>query len=462
MLSIRLTFNQLLKKVHLELMTELSPPTSVDPLTVLPRELAEQILDYLTFRQLMNTCLVSKQWSQFIRRTPNLWRHLDLTHAKRKVKNTFVSRAINTGRLKLKTATLNNLFDFDKALSALARICPLEELNLRDTGLLSNEIVEMLKSVKTLRILRIYKGTTMFSPALSSILQHTSTTLETLVCEDLSVHQRALGFQIPPCDFPNLQKLDLAWSSAWRGSHLLTQSLSNMPNLRDLKLHELSNTGTHQLFTIDLSGLASLSTLDLLLDVRKANRIMLPTTVKSLAIGTWKPQHARFWDDNSGLEPLQWSLPLLEELRLCVAETPFDKFELALRTMGLSDAQKPARLHSLSMTASDVRGTLTKETLSHPRLAELKHLSLECCHGVDDSHLSLVAATLTKLQSLNVSGTEVTGAGIKEVVNNGLKKLVANDSRFVGLDAIQWARSQGVQVEHRNTDALSGGKKLRY
>ena len=89
-------------------MTELSPPRSVDPLTVLPRELAEQILGYLNFRQLIKTSLVSKEWAQFIRRTPNLWGHLDLTLARRKVKNAFVSRAINTGRSKLKTATLNH------------------------------------------------------------------------------------------------------------------------------------------------------------------------------------------------------------------------------------------------------------------------------------------------------------------------------------------------------------------
>jgi F-box/TPR repeat protein Pof3 len=444
-------------------MTELSPPSSVDPLTMLPRELAEQILGYLSFRQLMNTCLVSKEWANFIRRTPNLWRHLDLTHAKRKVKNTFVSRAINTGRLKLKTATLNNLFDFDKALAALTRICPLEELNLRNTGMLSNEIVNTLKSVKNLRVLRVYKGTTMFSPALVSILLNASATLETLVCEDLSVHQRAHEFLLPRCDFPNLQKLDLAWSFS-RGSNLLAQSFVNMPNLRYLKMHELSS-GDNFLLRIDLSGLASLSTLDLLANIGYANRIILPSSIKSLAIGTWKPRHANFFHEPSGhpgLESLQWSLPLLEELRICAAEVPFDGFELALRTRDLSDTQKPVCLHTLSMTASDVRGKLTKETLSHPRLSELKHLSLECCHGVDDTHLSLVAATLPKLQFLNVNGTEVTGAGIKEVVNNGLKKLVANDCRFVGLDAIQWARSQGVQVENRNTDALAGGKKLRY
>ena len=445
-------------------MTELSPPRSVDPLTMLPRELAEQVLGYLNFRQLMKTSLVSKEWAQFIRRTPNLWHHLDLTHAKRKVKNAFVSRAINIGRSKLKAATLNNLFEIDKALSALARTCPLEELNLRNTGLLSKQIVDALKPVKNLKILRIYKGTTLSSGSVTSILKNASLVLEAFVCEDMSTHSKPHDFNISGHDFPNMQKLDVSWSAAWQGAFPLLQSLPSMPNLRILKLHQLSTTARpaalHPL--IDLSGLTQLSTLDLLIEVLHAHDIILPSAIKSLAIGTWRPRHARFFVDHSGLMPLQWSLPLLEELRICAAEVPFDNFELALRTTGLTDAQHPMRLHTLSMTASDVCGRLTKDVLSHPRLAELKHFSLECCHGVDDSHLSIVASTFPKLESLNVSGTEVTGAGIKEVVNNGLRKLVANNCRFVGLDAIQWARTQGVQVENRNTDVTTGGKKLRY
>lgn len=443
-------------------MTELSPPRSVDPLTVLPRELAEQILGYLNFRQLMKTSLVSKEWAQFIRRTPNLWRHLDLTRANRKVKNAFISRAINTGRSKLTTATLNNLFEFDKALGALVRTCPLEELNLLNTGLLTNEIVGMLKPLKNLRILRVYKGTTMSSRALTDILKNASPALETLFCEDVCVLSRPHDFNISECDFPKLQKLELTWSSGSPAILSVIQSLPNMPNLRELKLHQTSSKNRIVCPSVDLSRLTQLSTLDLLIEVPWANRITLPSTIRSLAIGTWSPRHTRFFVDSPGSMPLNWSLPLLEELRLCVAEVPFDTFELALQTESPTDTQQPARLHTLSMTASDVRGKLTKNTLSHPRLVELKHLNLECCHGVDDSHLSIIATTLPKLQSLNVSGTEVTGAGIKDVINNGLKKLVANNCRFIGLDAIQWARTQGVQVENRNTDPATGGKKLRY
>jgi F-box/TPR repeat protein Pof3 len=75
-----------------------------------------------------------------------------------------------------------------------------------------------------------------------------------------------------------------------------------------------------------------------------------------------------------------------------------------------------------------------------------------------------VATYLPLLQSLDVSGTDVTGAGIKDAVSRlpGLKKLVVNDCRYLGLDAVHWARNQGVKVEYRSTDSMTGGKKLRY
>lgn len=307
----------------------------------------------------------------------------------------------------------------------------------------------------------------MASDTMSGILQGASATLESWHCENITSLRAGQSFVFPSCDFPNLQALDLSWSTPWSGflSMMQPDFLKKMPNLRSLKLHQLGHFPNPASATslVDLSILKHLSKLDLLVGLWHAGDLKLPPTLKSLAIGTWKPKHATFFDENNTrIEPLEWNLPLLEELRMCVHEVPFESFLLFLKKAQTQDDQPPACFHTLSMTASDASLTLTKETLSHPRLAELKHLSLECCHGVDDSHLSTLASALPRLQSLNVSATEVTGAGIKQIINKGLKKLVANDCRFVGMDAIHWARAQGVQVEHRSTDAMNGGKKLRW
>ena len=458
---------QLLRKVHRELSTELSPPKSVDPLNVLPRELAEQILNYLNFKQLMNTCLVSKEWAQFIRRTPNLWRHLDLTHAKRKVKNAFVSRAINIGRGKLKVVTLRNLFDFDMALAALAKNCPLEEINLRDTGVHTAKTVGLLKPLKNLRTLRLERGTSLPCRGLSAILEHASPTLETLYIEDAAAHGGFYGSSFPAAAFSNMRELDISWSVQWPASEAgLQATLGNMPNLRSLKLHHLHATLPPMTFerNLDLSRLKHLSRLDLVWHFQKANELALPPSLTSFALGTWRPKHAKFFDDLHPYEPLRWPLPLLEELKVCIQEIRLNGVEHALRPATSTSEGTPSPLHTLSITSGDLLVTVAvvEEFLSHPRLKEVKHLTLKSCHGLDDGHMSSIASCLPLLQSLDVSGTDVTGAGIKDVIKNGLKKLVVNDCRYLGLDAVHWARNQGVKVEYRSTDAMTGGKKLRY
>jgi F-box/TPR repeat protein Pof3 len=446
-------------------MTELSPPKSVDPLTVLPRELAEQILNYLNFKQLMNTCLVSPQWAQFIRRTPNLWRHLDLTLAKRKVKSAFISRAINIGRSKLKTVTLRNLYDFDLALAALAKSCPLEEINLRDTGVHTDKISGLLKPIKNLRSLSIGNGTKLSLASISHILKNAAATLEKLYIEDVAAHAGYSELQFPVVAFPNMQELDLSWRKQGLLATGLQAAVNNMPNLRRLKLHHLNGTLPPMAFErkLDLRQLKHLSRLDLVWHFQKANELALPPSLKSFALGTWRPKHAKFFDDLHPYEPLQWPLPSLEELHICIQEIKLDTVELhALRpTLSAGDGTS-SLIHTLSITSGDLQGVPVKDFLSQPRLKELKHLALNSCHGLDDDQMSAVASCLPLLQSLDVSGTDVTGAGIKDVIKNGLKKLVVNDCRYLGLDAVHWARNQGVKVEYRSIDLMTGGKKLRY
>ena len=84
---------ELLKNAHAELLAKIAPPKSCDPMTKLPREMAEHVLKGLSFQQLMKACLVSKQWMLLIRSMPGLWHHLDFSHAKHNVKVRFISSA---------------------------------------------------------------------------------------------------------------------------------------------------------------------------------------------------------------------------------------------------------------------------------------------------------------------------------------------------------------------------------
>ncbi|TKA48672.1 hypothetical protein B0A54_00808 [Friedmanniomyces endolithicus] len=378
---------ELLRTAHVDLMHQLSPPKSVDPLTVLPRELAEQILECLTFQQRMNACLVSKQWTSFFRSVPSLWQHLDLSDARRKVRPAFISRAINVGRHRLTKATLHKLYDFDKTLAALIRHCPLQDLTLLDTGIQSQNLVDLLREAAHLRALRILEGTQIGQRTLKQLVGSLSTSLETLVCYA-----------------PDNNMVDLAM----RPYHRLTT------------------------LKICVGRFAALDT---------------------------------FFEAVATITEVR--LPRLAELSLDVPSVA--SLLHAILGVEYTDAEAEelvSDIHTLALSARYVGiGEYTNDftaTFQRRRLRQLKHLITP--HESEIEHFaSIVAESLEALESIDVSGTKITGVEMKQLVRMPrLKRITVKDCPNLGRDAVQWARSQGVIVDDRASGRVHSGLKVRY
>jgi hypothetical protein len=257
-------------------MDKLSPPKSVDPLTVLPRELAEIILEYLTFRQRINACMVTKQWAHFIRSSPNLWTHLDLTGARKKVSSKFISRAINVGKTKLTAATLNNLYDFEKVIGALVKSCPLEELTLLKCGLLGQHLTDTLSKSKSKRLksLTLGKESELQPWQLQHLLRAVSEQIESFKC---NISHGGLA-TIDGAMCPNLRILALTFNNANGQTSLLANISTRLPALKSLTLTQTgighrSNTGMH----MDFDKCSQLEHLDLSLPFSSTSLLTLPS-----------------------------------------------------------------------------------------------------------------------------------------------------------------------------------------
>jgi F-box/TPR repeat protein Pof3 len=129
-----------------------------------------------------------------------------------------------------------------------------------------------------------------------------------------------------------------------------------------------------------------------------------------------------------------------------------------------SDGLMPrSKLRKLAVIGAIADNDKLAEILQHERLLDLEMLSLAVCHGCDDESVSNITRLLPRLTTLDLSETDITGVGVKQALQlKNLRKLIVNDCRRIGTDAIDWARSQGVKVEYRMCDNLSGGNKIRY
>lgn len=303
----------------MDLMNILSPPKSVDPLTVLPRELAETILEYLSFKQRMNACFVSKSWTQFIRSCPDLWRHLDLTHARGKVKSAFISRAINVGRQRLRQVTLANLWDFDKALAALIKHCPIECMTLLGTSLQGKSVNTIIKDAKQLNKLTLGPDMLLSLKEIGSIMTALSDRLEEFDCRRIAPRYD----QARACEYPMFPKLRLLSVNVRDASSITFRRFTTIATQRAAALDFLSMQLSHGHIATTSTMLfpcahMHLTTLDITVPGMRASQMQLPPSLIRLRVRSAHRLSNDFWmqPSPSGLEPTIFHLPKLEELHL--------------------------------------------------------------------------------------------------------------------------------------------------
>lgn len=472
-----------LKKMHDQALGDCAPKNSVDPMTRLPRELAIQVLEYLTFRERTKISRTSKGWTAFIRSEPRFWQDLNLSgQSSRKVTNAFVSKAVNTARTKLTAATLHNLYDFDKVIWVLAQKCPIEKLTLDATGLRGPEFVSALEPARSLKELRILKDTELGETTLRGIMQEHQSRLEVLQVAHIKRLTGPARWTPVLSELPRLREFDLTIGYSEAGlTEILAALTTGAPLLERLKFHQ--HVGGSQIgpVILDLSGCQNLTHLDLQVLMSTASDIHFPVGLKYMKLAMisgmarpdfFPPDYEQFAD-----------LTNLEEAHILVPGLVFDRFasHFELHRSSVVVAQESLPLRTLSL----LRPSIPANVLDLPaRLRSLEHLSLRECLDLTDDKLEKIVAQLPKLQILDVRGSKITGASIKTIIQGcnrikveleedadsgieaeekvSIKELILNDCADLGRDAVDWARAMGVKVTYKMTGLEKGSKKIRY
>ena len=83
---------------------------------------------------------------------------------------------------------------------------------------------------------------------------------------------------------------------------------------------------------------------------------------------------------------------------------------------------------------------------------------------VSDDNLANLGSFASRLKRINLSSTSVSGVGVKALVNgckDTLTWIKLDNCRNVSPDAIDWARSCGIEVSYYFRDTLAGGRAVR-
>ncbi|KAF2820718.1 hypothetical protein CC86DRAFT_374372 [Ophiobolus disseminans] len=456
---------KLLQQLHDKITRKLSPAKSVDPLTVLPVELAEMILEYLAFRNLVNCMRVSRGWRDYIAKLSRLWMHLDLSGARRPVPRSFINKAVRRSENRLTKATIHR-FEHVDVLKNVAKACnglrELEFITLPHT--MSSTLIEIVQCAPSLKRFIVHPEITQ--DAATQLLQNRPD-LEHVGFSSVKRLRTDADWRGP---FPFLTSFSLTLVDTWSSRSLqIPALLGQAVNLQSLMLGNVF-FGANDCSSVPLTTLV-------LRRVTFTNDTVpiLPATLQKLGIEYAGSMELRGNEHTL----LQSRLPVLTHLGLAdINMLSADRFEQLLDTY--IDAEDPGQIKTLEnatpLQSISIRGILKERTdglfkfaiglfarsprILTPSLQSLDIATMPC----DDDEIEQLLNYKTGLINIDLSSTRITGASIKMLADHlpNLRTIKAdNCPRISGRDAIDYARMKGISVSC-SMDEGKGSRKIRY
>jgi F-box/TPR repeat protein Pof3 len=470
---------QIMQQLHDKLTRTLSPAKSVDPLTVLPVELAEMVLEHLAFRNLVNCMRVSRGWRDYIAKLPRLWMHLDLSGARSPVSRKFVNQAVRRSQCRLTRVTIHR-FEHVDMLKNLAKACKdLTEIEFISLPhVMSSTLVEIAQSAPKLEKFVVRPEITLDT---ANQILDTRKTLKHVGFNALKGSQLAASWQGP---YDKLETCNIHFPNP---TQMCTMSL-RMLMLRtcNLKTLNFSRTVVNLDFFSAIDPLNSRKFLFPLtslvmrqVEFHYASFPVLPPTLQKLVIeykGSFDLQEGGP-NGNSGL--IESHLPLLTHLALSdINGLSADRMERFLDLYAvnnqLKDVEDATPLQSLSIHGvlhndHHIMGSLFLNqdgVLARSRrilTPALQHLDIATL-PVNDNEIEALLKHRTGITSIDISHTQISGASIKMLADGlaGLRNIKAdNCPRINGRDAIEYARRKGITVSCSMGEG-NGSRRVRY
>lgn len=439
----------------------------------------EMILEYLSFKQVVNSMRVSKGWRDYLAKLPRLWLHLDLSAARKPVSRAFVDKAVRRSQNRLTQLTVHR-FEHGDVLKNIAKACKdLAEVNFISLPHhMSATLIDIVQYASNLRKLHMRPEIT--ADTMGRILS-CRPNLEQVAFDRVQPSRMDPYLRGP---FPRLDAVNITFNLRPLGEpgsvhKLLTQT----PAIQSLTLSYAQ--------IIDLNEWVLLSTMPLTTLILKQVVFLfwprpLPSTLRTLVIQ--KPLN----DPRRRMVPLELSrLPQLEHLTLDELDVlaPLHMQNMldyyfeheddvdSYFQQGGNGYRKPVenttplksvcfrgrpqeKERGLFITGDSLLGSSPR--ILTPALETLDIEGLPC----DDNEIDCLVKYETGLSYINLSQTDITGASLRTLADKvpTLKRIKADDCRNIhGRDAVEYAISKGIAVSFINHDwTANGGRKVKY
>ncbi|KAF2228315.1 hypothetical protein BDZ85DRAFT_278168 [Elsinoe ampelina] len=440
-------YNSMLDK-HKKLVLLLLPNTKCDPFTRLPLEIVEMVLLQLSFRQRTMCTSVSKSWRRLLHTLPGLWTDLDLSRAIKPVNTSFINTCINRSQHRIHTATLCRVAKVDPVIASLTSRCNhLSSLSIRHASPSVDMLISSLTQATRLTSLSL-SGFYLEQSSLRLIMKKLPQ-LESLTAEELKGERRlATWTEIPP----RLRSLTLRAAPKQPIPYIfLSGILAHSPNLHTLVLSGWGQV--HGAPELDFANQQELEVLHV--DAGVLTLLNLPETLQELSVNCYLSAAPRTF--TPVVAPI-----MLPRLKRLTCRTMQD-VEALLR----HSSDTPSGLTHLAIPAAELAIEWADSALSSPRLSSLTELKLFGARRTDSELVPVILKCMKGMQALDLSHSDLTGVGVKALVEGlpDLKKLRITCCNDLGTDAIEWARSKGIDVDHfwekAGTSSL-GGRGVRY
>lgn len=456
------------EQIRLETMS--SKP--IDPMEVLPLEIVQDILSFVSYQQHVRLLRVCRAWNRILRSLRPLIDTLSFPLARKTITPKMLLAALR--RLKSPTAVYANRLD-DAASSILSN-------RLRDgQNFQSLSILEVqskippeilpfskydLKSVKfgPSTVIRTQILFDIFDqcPGLESAhfaRVRADSPARPQIGRDRILQSKALQYLYLHAPGERLDMVSTTSLIPARHRHVLTASqarfLSGVPSLR-----YLSFSGS---FGVSLPSLPSQHVLDLrymsgleILEISESMlpRLYLPASLRELNIS----ETECMFEDLP--EPNPTKLPNLERLTIWhCREPPWSIFSNSRET-------KPEMLSDLTVNIDQRSQPMFTTMMESGWLSGVRQLRL-AGSALDNSYGNQLLPCLRSIEDLCLERTAINGAFIADLLNASnltpgkLRKITLIDCPLVSSDVVPWAKARGVEISLTRSKLEYNGRRLR-